>query len=212
MRQLTRLSCWLTTLPKQIIAVRKGEVKTTEDFEQRVNDWVNALADQPGSRWAVYHNDAYEFLAILFAVWQLDRTACIPGDNRTGTMQNLQTHVQGFVGECNAPNVISDAKSVSSSKANWKQLAPDFPCLEIYTSGSTGNPKAITKTVEQLDLEVQTLEMQWPSEGRSTVLATVTHQHLYGMTFRLFWPISVGCPFERDWCEYTEDILHLAKG
>ena len=211
MTKLTALSSWLQVLPKQIVAVRKGDAKTSEDFEQRVLDWVNALSEHSGNRWAVYHSDAYEFLAILFALWQLDRTACIPGDNRSGTMQRLELHVQGFVGQCSLPGTIVDARSKASSKANWKVLAQDFVCLEIYTSGSSGEPKAITKTIAQLDLEVQTLEMQWPSQRESVILATVSHQHLYGITFRLLWPVSAGCPFERDWCEYTEDVLHLAK-
>lgn len=211
MRQLTALSCWLQTLPRQIVAVRKGVAETTKDFEQRVFDWVNTLSEHSGKRWAVYHSDAYEFLAILFALWQLDRTACIPGDNRAGTMQCLKKHVQGFVGECGVPGTIVDTKSRPSSKANWIVLAQDFICLEIYTSGSTGEPKAITKTVAQLDLEIQTLEIQWPSQRDSVILATVSHQHLYGITFRLLWPVVAGYPFERDCCEYTEDVLHLAK-
>lgn len=211
MKQLTTLSCWLQTLPDQIVAVRKGKAKTAKDFEQRVLDWVDALSDHPGSRWAVYHNDAYEFLAIVFALWQLDRTACIPGDNRAGTILRLKSHVEGFVGQFDVTGAIVEAKSSPSSKAGWKVLAQDFVCLEIYTSGSTGEPKAITKTIAQLDLEVQTLEMQWPSRNKSVILATVSHQHLYGITFRLLWPLSSGHPFERDWCEYTEDVLHLAK-
>jgi acyl-CoA synthetase (AMP-forming)/AMP-acid ligase II/3-hydroxymyristoyl/3-hydroxydecanoyl-(acyl carrier protein) dehydratase len=210
--QLTALSSWLFQLPQQIVAVRKGEQKTTANFEQRVIDWVHVLADYSGTRWAVYHSDAYEFLAIVFALWQLDRVACIPGDNRAGTMQRLKIQVAGFVGQCDVTGTLIEAPSNHAGKTRWKTLAPNFIALEIYTSGSTGEPKSIAKTIAQLDLEIQTLEAQWPSRSQSVVLATVTHQHLYGLTFRLLWPISAGCPFEREYCEYTEDVLHLASG
>jgi acyl-coenzyme A synthetase/AMP-(fatty) acid ligase len=220
MGQLNPLSSWLQVLTVQNVAVSSGSVKTTEDLAQRVRDWVNVLAKHSGTRWVVYHNDAYEFLSILLALWQLDRIACIPGDNRSGTMQRLKTQVQGFVGQCDLPGAITDAEPDHSSNirwktAHWKTLAQDFVCLEIYTSGSTGDPKAITKTIAQLDLELETLEAQWPSQQLSdqkcsVVLSTVTHQHMYGIIFRLLWPFSAGRPFEREWCEYMEDILRLA--
>lgn len=221
MGQLNSLSSWLRVLPEQNIAVREGSVKTTEDLEQRVREWIAVLAKHSGTRWVVYHSDAYEFLSILLALWQLDRIACIPGDNRSGTMQRLKKQVQGFVGQCNLPGTITVAGSEQSSKTSrkithWKNLEQDFICLEIYTSGSTGDSQAIAKTISQLDLELETLEAQWPcqlstDQSQPVVLSTVTHQHMYGITFRLLWPFSAARPFEREWCEYMEDVLHLAK-
>ncbi len=55
------------------------------------------------------------------------------------------------------------------------------------------------------------LESLWPSRQECVVLATVSHQHLYGMTFRLFWPFCASQAFARTLCEYTEDVLHHAK-
>ena len=215
MGQLNPLSSWLQLLPEQNVAVREGCGKTTEDLEQRVRDWIDVLAKHSGTRWVVYHNDAYEFLAILLALWQLDRIACIPGDNRSGTMQRLETQVQGFVGQCNLPGSITEAEPNHSSTYDWKVLEQNFLCLEIYTSGSSGDPKAITKTIAQLDLELEALEAQWPiqqlpEQKQPVVLSTVTHQHMYGIIFRLLWPFSAGRPFEREWCEYMEDVLRLA--
>ncbi|OMH31687.1 AMP-binding protein [Motiliproteus sp. MSK22-1] len=218
MAKITPLSHWLTAAPNNIIAVHIDSTRhidstvTTEDFLLRVQCWFETLNKHEGSRWALYHSDAFEFLAILFALWQLKRTACTPGDNRPGTLKRLTTHVDGFVGEfpgeaitaCDIPEGRSDLKP-------WRTLMPEFLALEIYTSGSTGEPKPIGKTIAQLEQEIEVLESRWPSLPGSVTLATVSHQHIYGMMFRLLWPFCVGQAFSRQICQYPEDILHQAK-
>ncbi len=194
------------------IAVQQGQVFNLLDLQKRVQCWQSALAPEKGVRWAVYHNDIVEFLAIILALWQLQRIACVPGDNRPGTAQRLAQTVDGFVGDFVSQNSVSAAGNTDTLSANKQWLVPaaDFPALEIYTSGSTGQPKPILKTFQQIESEVESLEAQWPNQPNSVVLATVSHQHLYGMTFRLFWPLANGRPFERTLCEYTEDVFHQA--
>lgn len=222
MAELTTLSRWLHVLPARVVAVQQGLPVTAVDFETRVTHWLAALQRQSGGRWAVYHPDALEFLAIVFALWQLQRIACIPGDNCPGTVQRLTNYVDGFVGVFPSIDGVIDCSGSDSPDFDspdigcadtvvWRVLAPEFCALEIYTSGSTGEPKAIVKTIAQLECEIEVLESWWPGPRDSVVLATVSHQHIYGMMFRLFWPLSVGRPFERQVCEYSEDILHQAR-
>lgn len=213
MAKLIPLSNWLNEAPDYVVAVQMASTVTTVGFKQRVQNWLTVLSKQEGSRWAVYHADALEFLAILFALWQLGRTACLPGDNCDGTVARLSDDVDGFIGDFPAGLVTDNANWSTSDTSiqQWKKLGPDFIALEIYTSGSTGVPKPITKTIAQLELELEVLEFQWPSLQDCVVLATVSHQHLYGLTFRLLWPISVGQSFERLLCEYSEDIFHHSQ-
>ncbi|MEH6579256.1 MAG: AMP-binding protein [Amphritea sp.] len=221
MAELTPLSHWLRELPESIVAVHMGTAQATADFQLRVQSWIETLRDRRGERWAVYHSDAYEFLAILCALWQLQRTACIPGDSRPGTVQRLEPHVDGFVGQFSARETIEAIGGIKegfassgdkrSGSLQWIIPKPDFIALEIYTSGSTGEPKPITKTMAQLEREIEVLESLWPSQSGSVVLATVSHQHIYGMMFRVLWPFCTGRAFERKLCEYSEDILHQGR-
>jgi acyl-coenzyme A synthetase/AMP-(fatty) acid ligase/3-hydroxymyristoyl/3-hydroxydecanoyl-(acyl carrier protein) dehydratase len=211
MAQLTPLSEWMIQQPGKVVAVRSGELISVPDFVTRVQLWVDTLCDQPGERWAVYHSDSAEFFVILLALWQLGRTACISSDNRPGTVDRLANTVDGFIGDFpSAPAVIDNP--VSSKSHPWKWIIPEHNllALEIYTSGSTGDPKSISKTIAQLECEVEVLESLWPSEPDSVVLATVSHQHLYGMTFALFWPFSSLRAFESKLCEFPEDIIYKA--
>lgn len=210
MEQLTQLSDWLCVQPQHSIAVHQDRTVSSVELVQKIDGWMTALSPYSGIRWAVYHTDTCEFLAILLALWQLQRTACVPGDNCQGTVQRLNNHVDGFVGEFPGSGVSCVTEPVIRDiNHEWLVLAPDFAALEIYTSGSTGEPKPITKTIAQLDKEVQVLESLWPSYPGSVVLATVSHQHIYGMMFRLFWPFCTQRAFEQRLCEYTEDVLQL---
>ncbi|MEH6626329.1 MAG: AMP-binding protein [Motiliproteus sp.] len=212
MKDILPLSHWLSHSPERAVAVDKGLEVTTAAFLDRVQCWVELLAEHRGTRWAVFHDDALEFLAIVSALWQLQRTACVPGDNCSGTVERLADHVDGFVGQFAVTGVVTEHQLRPSSTPSQRSiLAPELVALEIYSSGSTGEPKPISKTVAQLQHEVEMLELLWPTNPDVVVLATVSHQHLYGMMFRLFWPFSAGRPFERKLCEYTEDIGYKAE-
>ncbi len=63
--------------------------------------------------------------------------------------------------------------------------------LNFYTSGTTAAPKLVPKRIAQLDLEGQKLDRLW-SVRAGHVYATVSHQHIYGMLFRIFWPVISG--------------------
>ncbi len=70
--------------------------------------------------------------------------------------------------------------------------------LTLYTSGSSGTPKPVRKTLAQLDAEVHTLEAQWGAlVGSATFFASVPHHHIYGLLFRVLWPLAAGRAFDR---------------
>lgn len=206
------LSIRLVDRPVDVVAAQRGELTSAEAFLSKVQSWFDTLQTHHGERWAVYHNDTLEFTAILFALWQLGRTACVPGDSCLGTVQQLMPHVDGFIGEFPINEAISTYKEKNEPVVgSWRVLPTDLVAIEVFTSGSTGDPKPIKKTVGQIEKEVEALEQLWPSKTESVVLATVSHQHFYGMMFRILWPISTGRAFGRNLCEYVEDIFHQAK-
>jgi len=169
-----------------------------------------ALRQQDGQRWGVYHADSFEYLSILLALWQLNRSACIPSDNRPGTIALLHDELDGLVGEFDDAQAVTTTHSSKIDNADWLMPQPQSIALEIYTSGSTGTPKSIHKTMDQLECESAVIESLWPSQAGTVILATVSHQHIFGMTFGLFWPFSSGRAFETRFCEFNEDVRFKA--
>ncbi len=99
----------------------------------------------------------------------------------------------------------AQAASAHTSRAALT-IDPQAP-LTLYTSGSSGRPKPIRKTLAQFNAEVHTLEQQWGTLiGDATMLASVPHHHIYGLLFRVLWPLAAGRAFDR---AISIEPLHL---
>ena len=77
----------------------------------------------------------------------------------------------------------------------------------LFTSGSTGKPRQIVKPVRCLDEESRWLADRWGTRLQGCdVIASVTHQHLYGLTFRIWLPMTLGLRFDSRQLLYTEQL------
>ena len=167
---------------------------------------VAALSGQldtlPARHWAVFHGHAYPTLVALLALWQTGRSAWLPGNNLPATEAALADHCQGFLGEWQTPTPLPNGDTLTLGNAS-----PDAE-LVIFTSGSSGEPKAIHKQYRQLLNELDTLEQAFGHRlTADTVFAgTVSHQHIYGLLFRLLWPLASGRPLVS---EQLQDPLSL---
>jgi acyl-coenzyme A synthetase/AMP-(fatty) acid ligase len=129
----------------------------------------------------------------LFGAWQAGKTIYLPGDKLPGTCADLRRSVDGFLGEF-APEwapIAPPPQDQALSAHPLDRLNPDFVGLVLYTSGSTGAAQAIPKKLSQMSAEVGTLETQFGDGlGSADILATVSHQHIYGLLFKVLWPIT----------------------
>ncbi|WP_417532741.1 AMP-binding protein [Marinobacterium stanieri] len=212
MKGLIPLCDWLNQAPAHPVAIsHDGPVGHVAFTQQVARCYWQLPSAKPGQHWAVYHADTLVFLAWVLALWQRGCTVCVPGDNRPGTNQRLSNRVSGFVGDYPVElSSVDQTASETVSIPEWRALDTGFPALEIYTSGSTGEPKPVQKTFAQLQSELEALEALWPDHHDAVVVTTVTHQHLYGLTFRLFWPLCRGQLFESSQCQFSEEIFQRA--
>ena len=78
MTQPTPLSRWMQAVkPGAIVAYRNEQPVTSDDVLTKVDAWRTALQHTNGTHFAVYLDDTVEFLAVLFALWSLERVACV---------------------------------------------------------------------------------------------------------------------------------------
>lgn len=157
-----------------------GEPVTWGAFRAR----VAALAARIDADAVLACEKPVNFLAALLALWSKRRVALVPPSLQPAAVSVL------------AGKVIRDADAERAGESAEASLPPAAECrLALYTSGSSGEPKRVDKTLAQLDREVENLHACW---GRAldgaTVLATVPHHHIYGLLFRLLWPLAAGRP------------------
>jgi acyl-coenzyme A synthetase/AMP-(fatty) acid ligase len=171
-------------------------------FRRRVRALRAALDLHPAGRWALICDDSAWFGAGLLALAGGGREVVLPQAPQAGALQDIQVDAvltdnpEAFAGmpvlavaepgdDCDAPPPTPD----------------DAVRVEFYTSGSSGAPKCVPKAYAQLRLEVEALERQWGAGlGTAQVAGTVPHHHLYGLLFRVLWPLSAGRIFHSQMC------------
>lgn len=186
------------------------QLRTDAELRQRVGNLVQRLPSTPGQRWLLWCDDSFEFLVGLLALWQCGHCAVLPANAQPDTLNTVGADCDGWLSDVlpqairtQAP--ISDAISAQKNSAH-QTLAADAIALQLFTSGSTGAPKPVTRTLRQLQAELQALQQQFPLP-MATVLATVPHHHIYGLLFRLLWPIASARPFVATPEHYPEPLL-----
>lgn len=179
----------------------------------RVRQWRALLQVQPGERWALYHPCAAEFSACLFALLSLHKTVCLPGSRQPEFIKRLAGQVDGFAGDFGtAVSALSRADQTpveaAADELHNLRLNTEAPLLQVFTSGSSGEPQAIPKSLRQFSAEVSNLHQLWGRDrGEVLVVGTVSHQHIYGLLFRVFWPLAAGWCSDSQPCEYLEELV-----
>ncbi len=178
-----------------IVGWRAGEGVTNEQFLARARAWHALLRGQPGRDYALYLEDSIEFGAALLGAWHAGKTIWLSADTLEATCASLRASVDGFLGQFPAQLEPLQPSRLSSGGGGEMggTLDSDFPSLVVFTSGSTGAAQAIPKKLSQMANEVETLDLLFgPAAGDAAILATVSHQHIYGLLFKILWPLTSG--------------------
>ena len=198
-------------LSQLAIADLPGDTPVAPDADRahwllRVRAWARALQSLRGRDVALACEDGFEFSAALFGAWQAGATPWMPADALPATLQRLHDAGLAFAGDLPGGMQAMDG----DDGIEMHELDADACALVLFTSGSTGEPAAIRKTLRQLDAEVGALESAFGATvGDAVVHATVSHQHIYGLLFRILWPLSTRRPFARRRLAYTEQLTAL---
>ena len=162
-------------------------------FLARVRAIAAHLSEQPAQRYALCIDDPFNFSCVLFALFACGKEPVIPAHAAPGYLADLSNAYDAVLTDADMPALVSRPERANPSAS----INPHAP-LTLYTSGSSGAPKPIRKTLAQFNAEVHTLETQWGTlVGDATVLGSVPHHHIYGLLFRVFWPLAAGRAFDR---------------
>ena len=175
----------------------------------------HAGAGQPGARWALCFDDSLLFTQALLACALGGYQAILPGHQRLAGLQALQAQFDGLLTDGELPGAALAVPQLrlpllvadDEREADGAALPPERLDLTLFSSGSTGEPKAIPKAWPQLEAELRVQMALWGERLVDTrVLASVSHQHIYGLLFRILLPLSLGRPFDRRSIDYPEQL------
>jgi len=190
------------------------------EFLTEVAAWQSAMVATPGSAVMLSFQDSLHLAAALLGAWRAGKTAWLPTDLTPGTVAALSGRVQAWAGDGqvldHCPRVRADTAAGSGPLPQAPHLAPSANAdaealvLVLFTSGSTGRPEACPKRLDQLLSEIDALEEAFGATAPgATVLASVAAQHLYGLLFRVLWPLSTDRPLQALTLAFFEDLPAL---
>ena len=180
-------------------------VVTAQQWQQQLQAVKRFIAMQPGDTVLLYQADPVLFSVWFIALSQLGKHIVLAPDGQPDTLQ-----LAGAQCDWQAPQAAVRADTV----AYQPRLLLQNSCrVSFFTSGSTGQPKLVTKRLSQLLLEVQTLQQQFGMalSGQTLFAATVSFQHIYGLLFRMLWPLCYGHLQYRAQLSYLEQWQALLQ-
>jgi acyl-CoA synthetase (AMP-forming)/AMP-acid ligase II/3-hydroxymyristoyl/3-hydroxydecanoyl-(acyl carrier protein) dehydratase len=192
-----------------VVASENGAPLTEAIFRARVQALAAELKASSARSVALYHADAGAFAVLLLACWQAGCEAVLAADDRPATAAALGAEVDLLIGEWSSP---PESRPVAARPSSARvRSGPEEVVLSVFTSGSTGSPVRIAKTEAQLRAEVAAIDalLQGVIPGGESVAGTVSHQHFYGLLFRVLWPLATSRRIEGRMLRYPEELASL---
>ena len=208
--------------PDSIVCFDDNSEITWQTFNDDLSRLVHLLSSSPFQRVAICTQDSYLFSVAFLACAVSRKHIILPGNYQPCALAELNEHFDCLlVDEAIGAVEVSEVRNIQTllDTETREPLTDNLPAIELaaiqltlFTSGSSGTPKAINKTLEHLDIETAQLDKNWGELIKGNrVHSTVSHQHIYGLLFRILWPLCSGVPFARSNLEYPEQILSHAN-
>ena len=167
------------------------------------------LQAQGVKRLAVHLEDAANLAIALLGAWRAGVSVLLPSDLQPQTRQRWSNDVDLWLTDQVGDARLSDLLQPALPAA---ELDLDQCRLSLCTSGSSGEPKRIDKSLRQLANEVDALETLWGADLKGAcIIGSVATQHIYGLLFRVLWPLCAGRPFVRKQLAFPEDMQRASR-
>lgn len=201
-----------------IVATGANGVRSRREFIRDVTTLAGRVAAAGGKRWLIADGDAYAIAVGVFAVLHAGGQAVLPANLQAGHLADVASTADGVLtggpGGPAAPRAMSLFDRPDADATVGPPLAPidaDAAEIVLHTSGTTGAPTSICKPLRCFEAELTSQSRVFDPVPGKTVIATVPPYHIYGLLFRILWPLATNRPFSTDTVSYPEDLVSAAE-
>ncbi len=198
----------------------------SQKFSLLVCHYTRQLIESKQQTWLVYSDNSGLFSIGFIAALLAGKRILLPANTQSKTISEMLQHVDGVISSDSSVNTnthankinsidekdylyLDDKQEIQNESVAWPQTKKLGEII-LFTSGSNGEAKKVPKSVTQLANEVTVLEDTFAcdlSPTCKTVLATVSHQHIYGLLFKVVWPLVTGRAFYQPLIQYPETLF-----
>lgn len=164
----------------------------------------------------LFHSSSYQFSVGFFALALEGRHIVLPPNAQAETLHQVALQCQASLGDIAQPNLHAINKQQQEGESHAalpvmsrEALFEPIDCkITFFTSGSTGQAKAVSKQFGQLNSEIDILIETFTDRITSAqvLVSTVSHQHIYGLLFKVLLPLKTGLTIVNETFEYPEHI------
>jgi len=165
-------------------------------------------------RGVVVCEDGYWFIVGVLALMKIGADVILPPNAQAGRLRSLAHEFEVLLTDSEAVDLEGKvALEPSAAEAPPFQIDIEKRRIDFFTSGSSGEMKRVEKSLALFEREACVLEQMWGAELASVPsIGTVTHQHVFGMTFRIIWPLMAGRPFHSEFHIMWEPLMAQLNG
>lgn len=192
------------------VASSDGQVIGLQRFRADVAAAAARLAAIGCSHGLVACDDAYWATVAWFALAHNGSETVLPSNILPATLAAMSGAFDHIVTD---GAVTGNERTLTLAPGDGASSLPPMDSekarVTLFTSGSTGAPKRVSKTMRQLELEAATVDrlLGEAVPAAAWVHGTVVHNHLYGLTFRLCWPLATRRAFVGNAHQFWEPLL-----
>jgi acyl-coenzyme A synthetase/AMP-(fatty) acid ligase len=200
--------------PQRGIAFDRSGERTGRDLLRDVSALAARTAKVGRGRWLLYTADSYAMAVGLLGLACGRSLAVLPPNRQPETLRRLADGAVGAlvdedVGRVAGLPSFAPLEPGPAGALAGAMLDRDAPLAEFRTSGTTGEGQPVQKALRHLEDEVAVLEERvgslLPADAR--IFATASHQHIYGLLFRVLWPLATGRAFCSETLLHTQELL-----
>lgn len=208
---------------QNVAFITEDNTITLDDFYADIAQHRSVIKKFSCQNVLLFDLDTYRFTVQLLALLLENKHVLLPPNGQLGTVEQLRDLFDSTMGTIAAENkpviarISLNHDRLSDINDNKKIVNPDLALLfsellgkvTFFTSGSTGTPKAIEKSPTQLLTEINILSATFNEQIQqsSCVVSTVSHQHIYGLLFKVLLPLKMGLTVVSQTFEYPEHIV-----
>ncbi len=226
------IDAYMFPIDNQCVFICEEQAITGQQWAKECIALALHISSYSERNWLLYHDDFYQYSQYFFALLLANKNIVLAQSNQFERFQQAAKFADISIGNIGLANSHQETllPSFSLNKndclpldsnntESLAMLAINGNCrVTLFTSGSTGEAKAIKKYWYQLANEIETLQGLFSQDSdlvhshkQACVLSTVTHKHIYGLLFKLIWPVFSNKQIICETIAYPEQVEYYCQ-